>query len=232
MTEKAAIAEGKRAEAMVMSNYQMTKAQPLWKQLLSSMFSWQGLLVGLISVVMLYNKEITEFVSGLFKSTNAMNGLKKATDDLNEAKKEANISAAKEITDARLLISVIQDETISRNQRLEAAKRLQELYPAIFGNMTTEQMLVSDLTKGYKTLTDAVLARAKMNAIQEKVTANIKDNLDKELELTEKLAKEEKKLKDIRSGRAGRQREMGDGISTSRTLSIEESSVLQQGKIS
>lgn len=168
--QRAAIAAGAHAEAQVMLNYQAAKSPGIMKQIASSIFNWQTLLVVGISLVMLYNKEIIAWTQSLFKGRAAVDGLKKATAELGEAKKEANKNSAKELVDAEMLYRSMKDETLARKDRLEAAKDLQELYPKIFGNMTTEQMLVQNTADKYHILKDAIYASAMAEAVKAKIT--------------------------------------------------------------
>ena len=57
------------------------KGVPVWKQILSSLFSWQTALTTVIMLLVMYGDEISEWVAGLF-------GAKKAVNELNLSHKE------------------------------------------------------------------------------------------------------------------------------------------------
>lgn len=179
-TQKSADALGKQAAAQVMSNYHATKAPGLWKQIAGALFSWQTLLVVGIGLVMMYNKEIIAWFGNLGKGKKAMDGLKEATKDLTAAKNEARKTAVKELVESEMLYRIMKDETVARKDRLSAAKDMQDLYPKIFGSMTTEQMMLGDTTKQYNELKSAIMAAAIAEGIRSKVAQKTQEFLDKE----------------------------------------------------
>lgn len=81
-----------------------------------------------------------------------------------------------------MLYFVMKDETVARKDRLEAAKKLQELYPRIFGNMSQEQMLVGNTAKQYQELEKAIISAAIAEGIRNKISDATNKFLDKEEE--------------------------------------------------
>lgn len=69
---KALIAEGKTAT-------------PVWKQLVSSIFSWQTALVAVVTVLSLYGKEIVQWTKELFGAKKALSETYKTMDDFSKA---------------------------------------------------------------------------------------------------------------------------------------------------
>lgn len=61
------------------------KAVPVWKQLVSGMFSWQTLLSVGITLMTVYGKEIGNFLTSLFKGKDAINAAKESIRLLNDA---------------------------------------------------------------------------------------------------------------------------------------------------
>ena len=198
-SRKHAAALGAQAEAQVMSNYQAVKAPGIMKQIISSIFSWQSLLIVGISLLVMYNKEITAWIGSLFKGKGAMEGLQKATEDFNAAKKEANKNAAKELVDAEMLYRIIKDETVARKDRLAASKELQEMYPQIFGNMSKEKMMVGDTTKEYNLLKEAIYSAAMAEAVKNKITEAQSKFLDDEQDRLDRIGQRKIQLEKLKN---------------------------------
>ena len=186
-SEARALALGAEARAQVMANYEAMKSPSLMKQVAASIFNWQTLLVLGITVLVMYSKEISEWAKNLGNANKAMKVSAEVTKDFNEAKKEGHKNASQELASAKMLYFVMKDETVARKDRLEAAKKLQELYPRIFGNMSQEQMLVGNTAKQYQELEKAIISAAIAEGIRNKISEATNKFLDKEEENLKKV---------------------------------------------
>lgn len=145
---------------------------PVWKQVIKSIISWQTLLVAGITVLTLYGKEITEWVGSLFKGKQAFDAAKQAAEQFHATMTEGAISAQAEITKLDLLYRAATDVAKPYNERKKAVERLQEIYPAYFGNMSEEQIMVGDAISAYNNLRDAIIEAAQARAAQNMITEN------------------------------------------------------------
>lgn len=148
---------------------------PVWKQVIKSIISWQTLLVAGITVLTLYGKEITEWVGSLFKGKQAFDAAKQAAEQFHATMTEGAISAQAEITKLDLLYRAATDVAKPYNERKKAVERLQEIYPAYFGNMSEEQIMVGDAISAYNNLRDAIIEAAQARAAQDVITEKLKD---------------------------------------------------------
>ena len=197
---QAAAATAAVAEAQVMANYEANKAPGLWKQIGSAIFSWNSLMSIAITLLTVYGADIYNWIKGMIAGQKSVVSLTQATQDLNDARKEANKNAAKEIVNAEMLYRIIKDESVSRKERLKAAKDLQELYPKIFGSMTTEQMLVKNTTEKYNELRKSILAAAMADAIKNKISEATNKFLDKENENLDKIGAKKIEISKLEKG--------------------------------
>lgn len=186
-SEARALALGAEARAQVMANYEAMKSPSLMKQVAASIFNWQTLLVLGITIIVMYSKEISEWTKNLWNANKAMKVSAEVTKDFNDAKKEGHKNASQELASAKMLYFVMKDETVARKDRLEAAKKLQELYPRIFGNMSQEQMLVGNTAKQYQELEKAIISAAIAEGIRNKISDATNKFLDKEEENLKKV---------------------------------------------
>lgn len=147
---------------------------PVWKQIASSIFSWQTLLVAGVTVLTLYGKEITNWVASLFKGKTTIDASAAALERFNSAMAQGSVSAQSELTKLNLLYRAATDLSRPYEERAEAVKKLQDIYPAYFGNMDAEQVMVGNAVGAYENLRDAIIEVAEAKAAQELITEDKK----------------------------------------------------------
>ena len=147
---------------------------PVWKQIASSIFSWQTLLVAGVTILTLYGKEITSWVTSLFKGKTAIDTAAAALEQFNSAMAQGSVSAQSELTKLNLLYNAATDLSKPYEERAEAVKKLQDIYPAYFGNMAAEQVMVGNAVGAYEDLRDAIIEVAQAKAAQELITESSK----------------------------------------------------------
>ena len=94
--------------------------------------------VGLVSAVVLFNKEMTV--------------AEKAQKAYNEEQERQKGVLQKEREEYEQLIDVVKDENQSKGKRIEAFQKLQSLYPDIFSKYKTEEELIKNISKALKEL--------------------------------------------------------------------------------
>lgn len=146
---------------------------PVWKQIASSIFSWQTLLVAGVTVLTLYGKEITNWVASLFKGKTTIDASAAALERFNSAMAQGSVSAQSELTKLNLLYRAATDLSKPYEERAEAVKKLQDIHPAYFGNMAAEQVMVGNAVSAYENLRDAIIEVAQAKAAQELITENV-----------------------------------------------------------
>lgn len=179
-----------REEFALLSAEQKKNAIPVWRQLLSSVFSWQTAMVIGITLLVAYGREIGTWTKNLFKAKDAIDATLKSTRDLSEARLKGAQGAQTELTRLQLLYKGLKDETVSRKDKLRIIKELQEKYPSYFGNLTAEQILAGKAADSYLKLSKAIVQAANARALEDKIVENSK----KSLELRGTLAAEQHKL--------------------------------------
>lgn len=147
---------------------------PVWKQIASSIVSWQTLLVAGVTVLTFYGKEITNWVASLFKGKTTIDASAAALERFNSAMAQGSVSAQSELTKLNLLYRAATDLSKPYEERAEAVKKLQDIYPAYFGNMAAEQVMVGNAVGAYENLRDAIIEVAEAKAAQELITEDKK----------------------------------------------------------
>ena len=153
------------------------KATPVWKQVLSSLFSWQTALTTGIMLLVMYGDEIVDWVAGLFKARTETAAAAEEQRNLNAAMGEARTSAAKETAQLTLLYKMTQNTNASLRDRRAAVAELQSQYPAYFGNLSQEAILAGEAAGQYRQLArdiqQAAYARAYQKRIEDLAEQNV-----------------------------------------------------------
>lgn len=169
------------------------QATPVWKQVLSSIFSWQTAMVVGITLLTMYGREIGNWVKGLFGASKANEELAKSLDEINKSYSaailEGSKNAQKELTNLNLLYKASQNDRISKEERKKAVDELQKQYPSYFKNLTDEQILAGKASAAYLSLSESIIKSARARAAADKITENQSKILDLEAKNTEALAK-------------------------------------------
>lgn len=140
------------------------KATPVWKQVLSSIGSFQTLLAVGITLAVVYGKEIGNFVSSLFLGKNAFDAAARSAEAFHATMLEGNRNAQSEVVKLNLLYRAATDNARAMDERLEATKRLKDEYPDYFKNLSDEQIMVGKASDAYKSLVANIYEYAKAQA--------------------------------------------------------------------
>ena len=166
------------------------KGTPVWKQLLSSIMSWQTLLAVGIMLLVTYGDEIGKWVTSLFKGKQALDAAAVATEEYHNAIAKGRVNAAKQISEAETLLKVATDESRAMDQRREAAEKMQQLYPDYLGNMSTEAIMAGEATDAYADLKDRLIEVAQSRAAMDRLSELAAAKLSPELEAIKKAEEE------------------------------------------
>lgn len=166
-------------------------AIPVWKQVVSSLFSWQTALTVGITLLTLYGDKVVDWVAGLFNAKNAMKPLVDIQQQLNDVQLKGVQNAQSEITKLELLYKATQNASKPIRERKKAVDELQKSYPDFFKNLSEEEILTGKAADAYARLTSSIIASARARAAQDKMTENAKKILENEAKITEEYAKRE-----------------------------------------
>lgn len=147
------------------------KAVPVWKQVVSSIFSWQTALTVGITLLTLYGDKVVDWVAGLFNAKDALQDVASYQQNLSKIMSEGAKNSARERVELDTLYKATQNHKRLLEERNKAADELQKKYPSYFGNLSNEAILAGNAASAYKSLTENLLkaaqARAAMKIIEE-----------------------------------------------------------------
>lgn len=166
------------------------KATPVWKQVLSSITSWQTALVIGITILAQYGDDIINWVKGLFTAKEAIDATAEAQKIVNDAMMQGAKDAQREKVQLDLLYKSATDVTKTMEERRKAVDELQRIYPGYLGNMEDEDILAGKAADAYTKLSEELIRAARAKAAMNKIT----ENQEKLLELEPQLANAQKEL--------------------------------------
>lgn len=184
-----AIADVRKQNELLAASGQ--KGVPVWKQLASSIFSWQTALVAAISLGIVFGKDIANWVKELINGKKAIDNNKEALENYKKAMLESQQTAQNETVQLNLLYKAAVDSSKGMNERISAVKELKKEFPQYFKNLSDEEILVGKAADKYNELATAIIASAKAQAAKETLIKNSKEILDLETKITEEYKKQE-----------------------------------------
>lgn len=113
------------------------KAMPVWRQLLKSLISWQTAMATVITLTVVYGKEIGEWIKGLFGGKTAMDELRESMQKTYEVEKEANATLVKTRFEMDRVIKSINEFKGSKDEERKKVTELNSTYGKAFGYYQT-----------------------------------------------------------------------------------------------
>lgn len=188
---KKASAEYKAFKAAVAAgNNDVAKVAPVWKQLISSIFSWQTALVVAITMLSVYGKDIIEWTKNLFGADIAQKRLNESLKEFNNLQSNASEKTLEEISKLNLLYGISQNIALSINVRKKAVEKLQQMYPDYLQNLSEEAILAGKANEAYKLLVENIQNIASLKIIEDqraKSAEALTEAKKKEMDLQSKI---------------------------------------------
>lgn len=154
------------------------KGVPVWKQLASSIFSWQTALVAAISLGIVFGKDIANWVKNLGKANKELSETQKLQQAVNTSHREGGKAASEESAKLKILYTASQDSSKSMKERNKAVDELQKMYPSYFGKLTNEAILAGKAASAYDDLTKAIIRKGQAQAAEDIVADYSKKNFE------------------------------------------------------
>lgn len=151
----------KEYEAMIASGQ---KGVPVWRQVLSSLLSWQTALAVGITLTVAYGKEIGNWVTNLFRGKKALDTARMATERFQNTMLEGARNAQQEVVKLNLLYRAATDNARATDDRREAVRKLKEEFSGYFKNLSDEQIMLGQANDTYKELIKNIYKYAKAQA--------------------------------------------------------------------
>lgn len=188
---KKASAEYKAFKAAVAAgNNDVAKVAPVWKQLISSIFSWQTALVVAITMLSVYGKDIIEWTKNLFGADTAQKRLNESLKEFNNLQHNASEKTLDEISKLNLLYGISQNIALSIDVRKKAVEKLQQMYPDYLQNLSEEAILAGKANEAYKLLVENIQNIASLKLIEDqraKSAEALTEAKKKEMDLQSKI---------------------------------------------
>lgn len=165
------------------------KATPVWKQVLSSLFSWQTAMAALITLSVVYGKEIGGWVKSLFGVKDAALSAAKAQEKVNESFRSSSSDVAEQVTLVRSLSErwkKLGDNMADKKQFITENKKEFGKLGVEVGNVNDAENLLVDNTDVF---IGAMILRAEATAAFKLATEQTEKALKKQNEIEERRKK-------------------------------------------
>ena len=165
------------------------KATPVWKQVLSSLFSWQTAMAALITLSVVYGKESGGWVKSLFGVKDAALSAAKAQEKVNESFRSSSSDVAEQVTLVRSLSErwkELGDNMADKKQFITENKKEFGKLGVEVGNVNDAENLLVDNTDVF---IGAMILRAEAAAAFKLATEQTEKALKKQNEIEERRKK-------------------------------------------
>ena len=169
-----AIADVRKQNELLAASGQ--KGVPVWKQLGKALLSPQTALIALISLGVVYGKEIGNWVKNLGKVKKELSETQQLQESLNTSRRKGGEAASEESAKLRILYTASQDTSKSMRERNKAVDELQKMYPDYFGKLSNEAILAGNAASAYDELTKAIIRKGQAQAAEDIVADYSKRN--------------------------------------------------------
>jgi hypothetical protein len=147
-------------------------------KLVKAMFSFNTVMVLVLTAFSLWGKDITNWIGSLFTGKKRVESLTGSLKHMADAMQNARLETAKETLKLNLLYKTATNNAKSTNERTKAVKALKKEYPEYFKNLSDEEIKLGKASKAYKEATKAITENAKARAALDKITELQKEFID------------------------------------------------------
>ena len=132
-------------------------AIPVWKQVLTSIVSWQTALVVGITLLSVYGKDIVNWIQGLL-------GADQAQKRLNESMTDFNSRLATERQHLRTLFSALEKSTAGTEGHRKAINEINTAYGKYLPNLLSEKSSLNEIREAYRLVNKQLMENAALKA--------------------------------------------------------------------
>lgn len=147
-------------------------------KLIKSVFSFNTVMVLVLTAFSLWGKDITNWIGSLFTGKKRVENLTSSLKHMADAMQNARLETAKETVKLNVLYKTATNNAKSTTERTKAVKALKREYPEYFKNLSDEEIKLGKASKAYKEATKAITENAKARAALDKITELQKEFID------------------------------------------------------
>lgn len=174
-------------QELKLMNEQGLKGTPVWKQLVSSLFSWQTAMMAGVTILSMYGKDIAKFISNLSGMNTEIKNAADIQKDLSETWNLGAKNAQEELVQLELLYETASKTNNSLKERNDALKSIQGISDKYIKNLGEEKVNTENLGKVYGILKTRILEAASARAAFDKIVENNRQILDLQKELKKSI---------------------------------------------
>lgn len=162
------------------------KVAPVWKQLASSIFSWQTALVVGITLLTVYGKDLINWAQKLMRVDDSQSKLNKSIGEFNTA-------LLKEKSALRSVFTALLKSNEGTEGRRKAINEVNTLYGKYLPHLLSEKSSLDEINKAYRKITSAILENTAAKAQAQAIEKATEENIERQTERMDSLGKKIKK---------------------------------------
>lgn len=204
LAEKARIAGDEVEYHAKMEEANAVKVQSAMKGLTKSIFSWQTLIVLLLSVLPRIIKNIQEKKKALDEQNGSMIEAISLEKMWADAMKAGNSAVVDSITELNVYNGIATDTNRTWEDRIKVAETMRQKWEDELGSLSAEEIALGKAQTAVDNLTESLIRQAEARAYLEEITRLTKEKYDleqKQQELAQKRIEEEEKLQQLQLSR-------------------------------
>ena len=192
---EAARINGDAARAMeIQQEAAAIKTTTALKGLVTTLFSWQTLIVVLLSVLPNLIRKMEEKKKAAKETADATKELLKETMLLIDAYASIDKAVVDNTTKLKVLNAVAQDELRSREDRIAAARAMKQEYEDELANVTEEEIIMGRAKTAIDNLTESLIIQARARAYMNQITELQEKIIEEDTKKKKLLAEQEERL--------------------------------------
>lgn len=148
-------------------------ATPVWKQLVSSLFSWNTALSVGTTLLVVYGDDLVNWIAGLFDADNAQK-------KLNESLTDFNSILGKSQAEAALLFDAVKRTAEGTQGRADAISRINEQYGDYLPHLLSERDSLNEIDMAYKAVNESLRQNAALKAQSNAIDKILDESIQKQ----------------------------------------------------
>lgn len=171
------------------------KAVPVWKQLVTGLFSWQTALSVGVSLLTIYGKDFVDFISGLFKTKDALDATKFAQESLNKAYESSSYKKAiQNVLELKSNIDLAKQGILDKQTVIDQYNKTLGDTAGKVNTLAEAEQFIVDKAPAY---VEAMLYKAAATAASAEAADKIAENFKKQKELEDEITASQARQKEL-----------------------------------
>lgn len=180
-----AISNARKENAALIA--QNKTAIPVWRQVVSSLFSWQTGLVLAVTALSLYGSEIAKFVGDLFNFNKGLEDNRKNLDAVRAVNKAYNTELNQSVANLRYEYEALLNSAQGSETRRKAIEQMNKVYGEYMPYLLSEKSTIEEINSVYEAVNVSLRAQIALKSKQAQIEKILEESSKKQAEAIQNL---------------------------------------------